>query len=111
MGDVITIPDFQGRGLAEMAIQKALEIFWNEWGLVYAMLFCFPPVRSFYERMGWTVIEAPVWVPQPSGKIQIPVVSLGLPDKSKLSDCLGEVILQPPNGVLSKVSIRCSHDV
>ena len=77
-GDVITVPEFQGRGFAALAIQKAIEIIWNEWDLTFAMLFCFPPKLSFYERLGWIAIEAPVWVEQTSGEQRIPIVSMFL---------------------------------
>ncbi len=76
LGDVITVPEFQRRGLSQQAIGKALEIIWDEWELKFAMLFCFPALRSFYERMGWTVIEAPVSVAQPSGRIRMPAFTL-----------------------------------
>ena len=76
IGDVITVPEFRGRGLAQAAVHKALEIIWNDWDLVYAILFCQPALRPFYERISWKIIDAPVSVAQPGTRMRIPMLAM-----------------------------------
>ena len=76
LGGVVTIPGFQGRGLAQRGLARALQVFAEEWALRHALLFCFPPLLGFYEGLGWQRWTEPVWVAQPEGEIQMPVHTL-----------------------------------
>jgi GNAT superfamily N-acetyltransferase len=78
IGDVVTVPEFRNRRLAQRGLEKAIEIIHEDWKCDYAMLFCFPPKRAFYERQGWTVINTPVWIDQPDGKIIAPMIPMFL---------------------------------
>lgn len=71
-GGVITVPSYQGRGLALQCLAEAQAIVSREWGMNYGMLFTFPRLVDFYGKLGWVVWESPVWVDQPEGSLVIP---------------------------------------
>lgn len=73
-GGVLTRPDCRGKGFGQMAMQKAEEHILQQGDAKFGLLFCRDAVRSWYERMGWTPIEGPVWIDQPEGSIQSPLV-------------------------------------
>jgi hypothetical protein len=76
LGKVITIPGFRGRGLAQLGINAAVRILIQEWNLKHGLLFCFPPLKAFYESLGWTTWKEAVWVSQPQGRIALPFLSM-----------------------------------
>lgn len=73
-GGVLTRPDCRGKGFGQMAMQKAEEHVRQQGGANFGLLFCRGAVRPWYERLGWTPIEKPVWIDQPKGSIQSPLV-------------------------------------
>jgi hypothetical protein len=48
----------------------------GELGVRRAMLFCVPKLMSFYRELGFVAIDAPVWVDQPGGRIEIPLQAM-----------------------------------
>lgn len=71
VGGVVTVPEAQGRGLAQRGMRHAAEFMCQEWGVEFGLLFCRDALVPFYERLGWRVVNDPVEVEQESG----PVVS------------------------------------
>lgn len=76
LGNVITVPEFQKRGLAKRGISEAIRMAAEEWNVGHGLLFCFPHLRSFYEGLGWVAREDRVWVLQPGGRISLPIFSM-----------------------------------
>lgn len=73
-GGVLTRPDCRGKGFGQMVVHKAEEHVGQQGGASFGMLFCRDVMRPWYERLGWTPIEMPVWIDQPEGSIQSPLV-------------------------------------
>jgi GNAT superfamily N-acetyltransferase len=71
VGGVVTVPEAQGRGLAQRGMRHAAEFMRHEWGVDFGLLFCRDALVPFYERLGWQLVTEPVEVEQPDG----PVVS------------------------------------
>jgi hypothetical protein len=44
-----------------------------------AMLFCRPELVALYRRRGFVEIDAPVWVDQPGGRIEMPLAAMWRP--------------------------------
>jgi hypothetical protein len=40
------------------------------------MLFCRPALTSLYAQFGFVTIEAPVWVDQPGGRVEMPMPAM-----------------------------------
>lgn len=73
-GGVLTRPDCRGKGFGQMAMQKAEEHVRQQGNANFGLLFCRDAVRPWYERLGWEPIKRPVWIDQPGGSIQSPLV-------------------------------------
>lgn len=71
LGGVVTVPEAQGRGLAQRGMRHAAEFMCQEWGVEFGLLFCRDALLPFYERLGWRRVEDSVEIEQPDG----PVVS------------------------------------
>ena len=66
MGGVIVNAGARGRGLARTIVRAALDRA-RTMGPDFMVLFCHLDRAGLYERLGFTVIEAPVLVKQPEG--------------------------------------------
>lgn len=75
IGDVIVARSFRGKGLARMVVGAAIHHA-KSIGLDFAMLFCDAGMVGLYERLGFIEIDAPVYVEQPAGSVQIPMRSM-----------------------------------
>ena len=53
IGGVKTHPASRGRGLATIAIQRALDFFREQGDVDFGLLVCEPGLVPFYERLGW----------------------------------------------------------
>ena len=73
VGGVITVPEAQGRGYASQLVQYANRLAREQWSVRVGLLFCLPQTVSYYERLGWRVIEQPVQIDQSTGRIQAPI--------------------------------------
>ena len=76
IGGVLTRPDCRGRGFGEMAVQKAQELALEYMLVNFALLFCRPAMRIWYERLGWSPLLVQVWIDQPQGTIQAPLPTM-----------------------------------
>ncbi len=76
LGQVVTLPEFQGRGFGKACIQEAERVLREEWGLRHGLLFCFPRLKAFYEALGWVARREPVWISQPQGRVAFPEFSM-----------------------------------
>jgi GNAT superfamily N-acetyltransferase len=56
LSGVLTIPAFRGKGYGERTV-RAATAFMEEDGADVGLFTCDPPLRTFYERCGWTVLE------------------------------------------------------
>lgn len=74
VGGVLTRRDCRGKGFGQMALKKAEEYVRQQKDANFGMLFCRDAVRPWYERLGWSAIKEPVWIDQPGGVIQAPLV-------------------------------------
>jgi GNAT superfamily N-acetyltransferase len=92
IGGVIVTRAERGRGLARALIERVLEIA-PELGAELAMLFCLPANVDLYARFGFRLIEAPVWVRQPGGMIEMPMETMWRPLTSAASWPSGPVEL------------------
>ena len=76
IGGVLTRPDCRGRGFGEMAVRKAEEFALEHMLVNFALLFCRPPMRIWYERLGWSTLLVKVWIDQPHETIQAPLPAM-----------------------------------
>lgn len=79
LGGVITAPDFQGRGFAQILLREATAFMTGELGADFGFLFCLPRLVPFYERLGWQTLPRPVLIEQPGGVVESPAESMVLP--------------------------------
>jgi aminoglycoside 2'-N-acetyltransferase I len=56
LSGVLTVPAFRGKGYGEQIV-RAATAFMEEDGADIGLFTCDPPLRPFYERCGWTVLE------------------------------------------------------
>lgn len=78
VGGVVTIPKMQKRGYAWLLMRHAAKLF-GEWRMDAGLLFCLRQLVPFYETLDWRVVEHPVLIEQPSGKIAPPCNVMVLP--------------------------------
>lgn len=75
LGGLIVTRSARGRGLARLLAVRLLEIA-GELKVERAMLFCRPELTSLYAQFGFIMIEAPVWVDQPEGRVEMPMPAM-----------------------------------
>jgi GNAT superfamily N-acetyltransferase len=73
VGGVVTVPEAHKKGFARMLMRHAAKFFELEWKADAGLLFCFPRLIPFYESLGWQIVERPVSIEQPHGKISSPL--------------------------------------
>lgn len=73
IGGVLTRPDCRGRGLGQMAMQKAEEFAQQDLMANFGLLFCRPEMQAWYGRLGWSPVAEPVWFDQPEGTTRAPL--------------------------------------
>jgi len=79
IGNVIALPAWRGRGFTSRAMRRAAAFMCQELGVEFGLLVCEEDVVSFYERLGWQVVEGPLTFDQPGGKATWPAVAMVLP--------------------------------
>lgn len=82
VGGVVTVPAMQRRGYAWLLMRHAAKLF-GEWQVDAGLLFCLPRMAPFYETLGWQIVERPVMIEQPSGKIVSPLQVMILPSDGR----------------------------
>lgn len=75
LGGLIVTRSARGRGLARLLAVRLLEIA-GELKMERAMLFCRPELTLLYAQFGFITIEAPVWVDQPEGRVEMPMPAM-----------------------------------
>ena len=68
VGGVAVAPDRQGRGLARLVVQAALDHA-RTMGPQHALLFCRPALVPLYQRLGWHPLGTEVLVEQPENRL------------------------------------------
>jgi GNAT superfamily N-acetyltransferase len=79
LGGVVTLPEAQRKGFARRLVQRCMSFMESEWKVDAGLLFCSPRMVRYYESLGWQVLESPVMIEQPSGKIASPLRVMVLP--------------------------------
>ena len=90
IGNVITPVPWRKRGFATTLMHRALAFASDELKVPFCLLVCEPHVISFYERLGWQLVEGPLVFDQPAGKATWEHHTMVLP-------CAGETW---PSGVI-----------
>ena len=67
LSGVLTVPAFRGKGYGEQVV-RAATAFMEEDGADIGLFTCDPPLRAFYERSGWTLLEGASLVGGPRAK-------------------------------------------
>lgn len=81
VGDVVTIPEMRGKGIARKLMAQATAFFFEEWKVDLGVLFCFERLVPYYQSLGWEIFHSPVYVLQPSGQIRFPNQVMTLREK------------------------------
>jgi GNAT superfamily N-acetyltransferase len=79
LGGVVTVPEARGRGFARQLVQETMRFAENDWKVEAGLLFCRPQMVAYYESLGWRVLECPVMIEQPDGKIVSPLQVMVIP--------------------------------
>lgn len=53
VGGVMTHPAARGRGYAGLGLQRAVEFFYEQLDVAFALLVCRPQLIAFYSSLGW----------------------------------------------------------
>lgn len=83
VGDIVTIPAMQRKGVARRLMKYAVDFFLNEWKVDAGILFCSERLVPFYQSQGWQIANNPVFVKQPSGQIRFTIQMMVWQTKSK----------------------------
>ncbi len=78
LGGVVTVPEARGKGFARQVVHRAMSFAESEWTVDAGLLFCRPPMVSYYEALGWQMVESAVIIDQPNGKIPSPLAVMVL---------------------------------
>jgi GNAT superfamily N-acetyltransferase len=77
-GGLIVRRELRGQGLST-ALTAALRTLVLGLGPDRAMIFCEPDLLELHMRRGYTRIEAPIFVDQPDGRIEMPLLGMWRP--------------------------------
>jgi hypothetical protein len=72
IGGVFTAPELRQRGLAGLILNWAMSILLNETPAVACVLFALDGIAGFYVGLGWHMLNVPVTIAQPNGRIHVP---------------------------------------
>jgi len=79
LGGVVTVPGARRKGFARQLVLDAMRFAESEWKVRAGLLFCRPQMLAYYERLGWQIVESPVMIEQPGGKIVAPLQVMVIP--------------------------------
>lgn len=79
LGGVVTVPEARHEGFARRLVLAAMRFAESEWKVEAGLLFCRPQMLAYYESLGWQVVEPPVMIEQPGGKIVSPLHVMVIP--------------------------------
>ena len=94
IGGVFVSASDRGRGLMREIVGSLLTRAREGGGPERGMLFCLPRLAPVYGRLGFAEITDPVWVDQPDGRIEIPMVSMWIALQGRPDWPSGRVDLQ-----------------
>jgi hypothetical protein len=66
---VATDPAHRRRGFGAAAMRHSADFIWRELKPDFSMLLSSVMGVPFYLSLGWQIVEGPVWIDQPSGKL------------------------------------------
>jgi len=69
IGGVATRVEYRGRGLAQMAMEKAAVFMRDELRVEFGLLICGQPRVPYYSKLGWQSVPGPMRFDQPQGKV------------------------------------------
>ena len=84
IGAVATLPEWRGRGLASVAMEKAADFMDDELGVEFGLLLCDQSTLPFYRRLGWELVPGPLVFDQPGGKVTFPDLTMVLPFATRI---------------------------
>jgi aminoglycoside 2'-N-acetyltransferase I len=93
LGGVVTVPEAQRKGFARQLVQHAMRFAESDWKVEAGLLFCRRQMVAYYKALGWEMVESPVTIEQPRGKIPSPLHVMVLPF-GKMGWPVGTVELQ-----------------
>jgi hypothetical protein len=76
---VVTVPGAQRKGFARKLVEHVMKYAETEWQVEAGLLFCRPQMIAYYAALGWHLVESPVMIQQPDGKIASPMPVMVLP--------------------------------
>jgi GNAT superfamily N-acetyltransferase len=79
VGGVVTVPEMQGKGLAQRGMRHAAAFMCEELGVEFGFLFCLDRLVGFYESLGWQHVRETVEVEQESGPLIVSFNAMVLP--------------------------------
>jgi len=79
LGGVVTVPEARHKGFARRLVLDAMRFAASEWKVQAGLLFCRPQMLAYYESLGWQMVESPVMIDKPSGKIVSPLHVMVIP--------------------------------
>jgi len=79
IGGVVTVAEERKKGYAGLLMQYTARFLKHFWGVEVGLLFCLPQMISYYEMLGWHLVEHGVLIDQPTGKMVSPLKVMVLP--------------------------------
>ncbi|MDD4870131.1 MAG: GNAT family N-acetyltransferase [Kiritimatiellae bacterium] len=70
IGNLMTPVQYRGKGLAGIAMRKAMEFIDQKLQIAHGFLLCSESLVKYYAALGWKQVLAPVFYTQPSGRLQ-----------------------------------------
>ncbi len=94
VGGVVTVPEMQGKGLAQRGMRHAAAFMREELGVEFGFLFCLDRLVGFYESLGWQRAPETIEVEQESGPLIAPFNAMVLPFGDARPWPAGKIVLK-----------------
>ena len=79
VGGVATNGELHGHGYARKTLSFAEAFMRDEMKVEFGLLFCLDPLKPFYAQQGWQLLDEPVEIEQPAGRMVSPLNVMVLP--------------------------------
>lgn len=79
VGGVGTLPERRGQGLASLAMKQTADFLINQLKVDFGVLLCGNDLVPYYQRLGWRMIDDPVFFEEPAGRLQCDCPVMYLP--------------------------------
>lgn len=73
---LITRSEYRRNGIASRMLKKTAEFISNDLNIDFGLLLCRDEVASFYEKLGWKIVNGPTSFYQPQGKMMFPKLTM-----------------------------------